>query len=270
MVRRNYSIRIPEEQIEKVYSFLSKQGLREREVEHSLWSFEGEEVYLTMYPSGILLIQGREGEKWSEEVLGILETPQEPVAGCDEAGKGDIFGPLVICCAVIPPENFLEVLKVAPKDSKKLKKDLERKAEALRKLVKVRCITLMPERFNELYKRYKNINRLMDDAYKRIVERVREEFAPSKIVIDRYSGRDPFQRFKEVEFVEKGERDVAVSVASIIAKDKFLRRIRELEETFGIKIPLSGSLEAKELARRLKREDPELARKLLKEPFTLS
>jgi len=41
------------------------------------------------------------------------------LVGCDEAGKGDVFGPLVVCCALIRPENFHKVLELAPKDSKK-------------------------------------------------------------------------------------------------------------------------------------------------------
>ncbi len=266
-MRRNYTLRIPHDQKENILKSLLSCGLKDRKVENALWSLEGEGVYITMYDSGILLIQGPEAMKWTESVLKAIEVPSKPVCGCDEVGKGDIFGPIVLCCVVITPKNYISVLKVAPKDSKKLKgKDVLAKANLLRELIHTKCIVIMPERFNELYTRYRNVNRLMDDAYRKLIETLRE-YEPARIVVDKYSQVNPFQSIKEVEFLEKGERDVAVSVASIIAREKFLKRIEELEREYGIKIPLGGNSQAKALAKKLVKREPEIARKLIKLSF---
>lgn len=262
------AIRVPEEQIGKVKDLLRKHGFRVRDVKNTLWSYEGEGIYFNMYPSGTLLVQGKDAERWGEEILSLIEVPERSVAGCDEVGKGDIFGPLVLCCAVIPPENFRKVLALNPKDSKLMKdEELLKKAERLRKFVRGRCITLMPERFNELYERYRNVNRLMDSAYMKILKSVQEEFSPLRVVVDKYSSRNPFQGLKSVEFMEKGEKDVAVSVASILAREKFLKKLKELEECYGVRIPKGASGEAKSEARSIASRDPELARRLLKLSF---
>lgn len=259
------AIRIPEGEVEKVEEFLRRSGLKERKVKNTLWSYEGEGVYLNMHPSKTLLIQGRDSEAWAERVLSLIDVPEGPLGGCDEAGKGDIFGPLVLCCAVLTPENFRKVLSLNPKDSKLLEdEEVMRKAEALRGLVQFKCITLMPERLNELYERYGNLNRLMDDAYLKILEYMLKEFYPLRVVVDRYSIKNPFIGLERVLFLEKGERDVAVSVASILARGKFLKKLREMEETYGVKIPKGASKEAKAEAQKLLRGNPELARRLVK------
>ncbi|RLJ70337.1 ribonuclease HIII [Hydrogenivirga caldilitoris] len=259
------ALRLPQEEIEKVETSLKESGLKPRKVKNTLWSYEGKGIYFNMYPSGTLLIQGKDAEGWASKVLGVIEYPRFPLAGCDEVGKGDIFGPLVLCCAVIPPENFKKVLLLNPKDSKLLKdEDIMKKAQELRKLVKVKCITLMPERFNELYKKYRNINRLMDDAYKKLIDEVSREFNPGRIVVDRYSSRNPFQSYSRVEFIEKGERDIAVSVASMLAREKYLTKLKELEKDNNIEIPKGAGSHVREFANQLKRKNPTLAQRLIK------
>ncbi len=262
------ALRIPEGYQQKIREHLKELGFKERHVKNALWSFEGEGVYVSMFPSGTLLIQGKDADPLEEEVLSLIEVPDGPVAGCDEAGKGDIFGPLVLCCAVICPENFREVLRANPKDSKSMKdEEVLRKAKKLRGIVRRRCINIKPERFNELYPRYGNLNRLMDAAYRKIVDQIRDESSPSKVVIDAYSCRNPFEGVEGVVFVEKGERDVAVSVASILARERFLRSLRDMEAELGSKVPKGASSEAMELARELLRKDPKLASRLIKLSF---
>ena len=266
--RKNVSLKVPLEQVDRVKELLESEGLREREVKNTLWSYEGDEVYMNMYPSGTLLIQGKGAEAWADRILERIEVPEGPLAGCDEVGKGDLFGPLVLCCAVVSPENFKKVLSISPKDSKSMKDDeLLKRAEKLKKYVNRRCIVLMPERFNELYREYGNINRLMDDAYRKLVQSIVRDFKPVRVVIDRYSFRNPFQDMGVVDFLEKGERDVVVSVASMLARAKFLEKLRELEDKYRLKLPKGASSEAKRLAQQLKIEDPELANALIKSSF---
>ncbi len=264
------TLRIPHDQIEKVRELLER-SLKERRIQNALFSFEGGGVYLTLYPSGVLVVQGRGAEEWIERVLEIIELPEGPLAGCDEAGKGEIFGPLVLCCAVIPPENYREVLRVAPKDTKRMDdEEVIEKAELLKPLVKLRCVNLRPERFNALYEKYGNLNRLMDDAYRKLVERVAEEFSPHRVVVDAYSSRSPFER-EGVLFEKKAEdRYPEVSVASILAKSRYLKELDQLGGELSLKLPRGSGREARELAESLLRSDPEKARRLVKLTFVQS
>ena len=271
MSRNNYSIRIPHESIEELKDFFTQKGLERREVKNTLWSYKGDNLFVNMYPSGVLLIQGSNTEEWVEDIVNFIKLPEGPLAGCDEVGKGDIFGPLVLCCAVIPPENFREVLKLCPKDSKNMKdSEIIKKAGKLSRLVNYKCINLMPERFNQLYDKYKNINRLMDDAYRKLIETLQQEHKPLRIVVDKYSPTNPFQDMNNLVFMEKGEKDIAVSVASIIARSKFLRKIRELEEIHGIPIPRGASGNAKGYAKEILKTKAGLAEKVIKTSFIQS
>ena len=262
------SLRIPEGNENKIEDLLKEEGFVREEAEHSLWKYRKGNTHITMYKTGVLVVQGDEVERWTGKILGLIDLPFGKVAGCDEAGKGDIFGSLVLCCAVIEPENFLKVLEVCPKDSKRMKdEEIRKKALRLKRLVSYKCINIRPERFNQLYGELKNMNRLLDSAYLRLISTIKEEFSPRRIVVDQYSSRNPFQHIKEVEFLEKGEREVAVSVASILAREKFLRGLDELGKEYGLSLPKGASSEAKHLAKELKKKDPELLRKVAKEAF---
>ncbi len=257
------SLKIPPGQEVKVREFLAEM-FRERDVPNALWSFEGGGVYFTLYPSGVLLIQGKDTEVWAEKVLDLIEVPDGSVAGCDEVGKGDIFGPLVLCCAVIKPENYRNVLKVAPRDSKRLADDkVIKKALDLRNLVDYRFVNITPERFNQIYSEFKNINRILDAGYRKLIRWALEK-EPVSITVDAYTRGNPFQEVKGVRFVNEGEREVEVAVASLLARAKFLSEIRKLETLYGEKIPKGSSEKAVRKARELIRKDPERARKLVK------
>ena len=258
------TLRIPCEEAQKLKDRLTDLGLEPRKVEHTLWSLKGEGVYLNLYNSCVLLIQGKKAKEWKEKVLSLLSVPKRPVGGCDESGKGDIFGPLVLCCAVIKPENFLRVLELTPKDSKKMKdEEVEEKAPLLKKLVMVKCIKILPERFNRLYEEMGSVNRIMDKAYLRILKEF-ESAPPERVIVDAYREGNPFSSYGWVRMEKKGERDVAVSCAGIIARWKFLKTLKELEDIHGVKLPKGASEEVKTKAYKILQRDPALARKLIK------
>ncbi len=268
---RNLTIRVPEDQTEKVRSALKAEGMKEREVSNTLWSLEGEGVYANMYPSGILLLQGQRAENFYRTVLESIQVPSKPLCGCDEAGKGDIFGPLVLSCCVIEPSNFLAVLSLSPKDSKRLRDgEITAMYRKLKDHVFSRSIVLSPERFNQLYERTPNINRIMDRAYRRLIDEVLKIYPYASVVIDAYSARNPFQDRKEVRFETKGERFVEVSCASIIARYKFIKGLKELSQLAGTDLPKGASPEARKLAGKILSQNPELARRLLKLSFVKS
>ncbi len=271
MPKKNVTIRVPEDQIEVVRDSLKAQGMSERKVSNTLWSLEGEGIYANMYSSGILLLQGTRAEDFFRIVLRSLKIPAKPLCGCDEAGKGDLFGPLVLSCCVIEPSNFLEALSIAPRDSKRLRdEEVTTMYQRLKEHLFARSIVLNPERFNELYEKNQNINRIMDTAYRKLIGEVLKVYPDASIVIDAYSGRNPFQNFKGVRFETKGERFVEVSCASIIARYKFIKGLEELSKLAGIDLPKGASSEARNLAGRILSKNPELARKLLKLSFVRS
>jgi len=250
------SVKIPKGQEEKVFQSLKEKGFKERDIPNALWSLCNKEVCITLYPSNTLLLQGKELESWESFILSLIDIPQEVEIGCDEAGKGDIFGPLVLCCAVIEPSNYLEVLSVAPKDSKALRdEELLKKVEKLSKVVKRKCMSLEPERLNELHRELKNLNRVLDKAYAKLLEEMRKSYK-GRVFVDAYSHRSPFG--PDVVFEPKGERYLSVAVASMFARAKFLMWLKERD------LPKGSSKDAISLAKKLLKENPEEAKRLLK------
>ncbi|MEQ1824287.1 MAG: ribonuclease HIII, partial [Fimbriimonadaceae bacterium] len=82
-----------------------------------------------------------------------------PRIGIDESGKGDYFGPLVIAACYVGPEHLAELDGVM--DSKKL---TDAKALSLAVNIRRACphaiVAIGPEKYNELYARILNLNKL--------------------------------------------------------------------------------------------------------------
>lgn len=255
----NVSLRLPEEYYRQVREYLKGMGFREREVLYALWSVCKEGTCATLYPSGSLLLQGKESKHLADLILSLIETPQNVMVGCDESGKGDVFGPLVVCCVVIFPSSYKKVLSIAPKDCKLLKdEELCKKGESLSGLVDARCVIYEPERLNELYDELKNLNKILDRAYGELIKELRKEYSV-EIRIDAYSLRNPFGN--TVIFEPKGERDIAVSVASMFARAKFLEWLKQ----YGL--PKGASKSVMKVAKEMFQKDPKRAKKLLKTFF---
>jgi len=109
----------------------------------------------------------------NELVLGeidmfVKETiKEEPDAyiGTDETGKGDIFGPLVVAGVFVNEKTKVRLRKLGVKDSKELTDstiwEMAKKIAAVEGL-QFKVISVEPESYNQLYDKYKNINKLLD------------------------------------------------------------------------------------------------------------
>lgn len=163
--------------------------------------------------------------------------------GVDESGKGDFFGPLVVAACYVGPEHLAELDGV--KDSKKLTDAI---ATRLAVRIKAVCphsvIAIGPAKYNELYEKFRNLNKMLAWGHARAIENVLD-LRPCKLVIsDQFADpaglrRALFAKGKEVELqsIVRAESDIAVAAASILARAEFLRRLRMLGEEFEVDLP---------------------------------
>jgi len=185
---------------ESLRRLLKEKGLKEVEHQHALWAFEGKGFRVFYYPTGTLGVAGKREREVAERLLKRIKPRR--VAGCDEAGKGDLFGPLVVCCACLEEESYGKVISLNPRDTKRLSdKRLFMLAEKLRPLVKVFCEEVSPERYNRLREKLGSVNALLDQLYGKLIERVKRECRPEEIVVDAYREESPFEG---VKWVKKG------------------------------------------------------------------
>ncbi len=130
------------------------------------------------------------------------------VAGCDEAGRGPLFGP-VVCASVILPHNFiLEGLN----DSKKLteKKREEYYPIIMEKALSVGVSIISPEEIDEI-----NIYEASRQGMLRAIESMK--IKPDYIITDAM----PLDGFTSVphEAIIKGDaKSITIAAASVVAK----------------------------------------------------
>ncbi len=180
--------------------------------------------------------------------------------GMDESGKGDYFGPLVLCGFILNDnvKNVLDELGVA--DSKKLthKKNLqiyEILKKDLRNFYKVKII--MPDEYNEsietFSKQNKKLNHLLGQAYSWLIRDFNDK--KSVYLIDKFSDERFIKEFLGNDYnlvlKERAETYTGVAAASIIARSVFLENMLELSQEAGLELPLGAGKKCDETAKNL-------------------
>jgi len=163
--------------------------------------------------------------------------------GVDESGKGDYFGPLVIAACYVGPEHLSELEGV--KDSKKLSDPVAlRLAASIRRVCPCSVVAIGPKKYNELYTKFKNLNRLLAWGHARAIENVLDIRPCGLAISDQFADpfglrRALFEKGKQVELrsLVRAESDIAVAAASILARAEFLNRLKRLSDEFGVCLP---------------------------------
>lgn len=177
--------------------------------------------------------------------------PAEPGRiGTDESGKGDFFGPLVVAAFFLPDGQEGVLRELGVKDSKRTSDARCREiAEILKKGYPYHSvIAIGPEKYNELYGKLRNLNRLLAWGHARAIENILERIPAGRAVTDKF-GDEKFVRNallkkgREIELVQmpRAEEDAAVAAASILARAEFLTRLHFLSKDVGVDLPKGAS-----------------------------
>ncbi|MFM8551929.1 MAG: ribonuclease HIII [Nitrospiraceae bacterium] len=178
--------------------------------------------------------------------------------GIDESGKGDYFGPLVIAAAYVTPELEPDLRLMEVRDSKRISDGrILEMARDLKQVCRHSIVAIGPERYNELYKKIKNLNRLLAWGHARALENLLEQ-VPCELAIADQFGDERFvlnalqDKGKRIRLLQrtKAESDLAVAAASILARAEFLLRLKRLADDIGLPLPKGASPQV-ELAGRM-------------------
>ena len=226
-----------------------------------------EEIPLNIYFSskkGIsTVIGGAPNNKLRPLLQKILNQKIDPVqtdhnwklwAGTDESGKGDFFGPLVVCGFICNKAMLPTLKKLGVKDSKLLKDgDIEKIAKQLyaRFFGNVETIILHPSKYNELYEQFrkqnKKLNELLAWMHGRVILNLKKNHKFEGAVVDRFaSDKTLLSSLKDLKNINlqhriKAEDDLAVASASIIARYLYLKKMKELSEKYEVELPKGAS-----------------------------
>ena len=264
--KTSFTYELTNDQQELLLGVMLNGNYRKREVPYSLWSIEGDHFNATLYEKEKhgkrkLCVQGSKAEDFvlfvlEPHVLGAATLGYEtilnpdlvaPHAGSDESGKGDYFGPLVVCCAYTDEALSEKMQEMGVKDCKQMSdKSVLTAGAKLRALLGptgYAVVKLGPAAYNRLYSKIKNINRMLAWAHGTAIEELLEKRQSCpRVVVDQFAPTEStiLRALKtrgkaiKVEQRHKAESDIAVAAASVIAREIFLRDIMKMgEEIFG-------------------------------------
>ena len=264
--KTSFTYELTNDQQELLLGVMLNGNYRKREVPYSLWSIEGDHFNATLYEKEKhgkrkLCVQGSKAEDFvlfvlEPHVLGAATLGYEtilnpdlvaPHAGSDESGKGDYFGPLVVCCAYTDEALSEKMQEMGVKDCKQMSdKSVLTAGAKLRALLGptgYAVVKLGPAAYNRLYSKIKNINRMLAWAHGTAIEELLgKRHACPRVVVDQFAPTEStiLRALKtrgkaiKVEQRHKAESDIAVAAASVIAREIFLRDIMKMgEEIFG-------------------------------------
>jgi ribonuclease HIII len=262
------------EQVEKLRPLLAERGFTFSEKPYTLYAAAKDKLNVIVYEKGPkVLLQGRGLEDFitfvmEPEILGEARLGYEdvhdpelfsPHFGVDESGKGDLFGPLVIAGVYVDGELARQLRDAGIRDSKGIGTDkkIRELAEVIRKSGAPHEIMVIgPEKYNQLYAKIGNLNRLLAWGHARIIENlcVRVPACP-RALSDKFADARVLQkalmengRKIQLDQRTKAESDYAVAAASILAREGFIDWLDRNGGELGITLAKGVSAKVKDAA----------------------
>jgi ribonuclease HIII len=254
-----FTAKILPEQRAKLQADLEEQGFAFTKPIYTVFSAKKKGVVCTLYESGSLVVQGKEMGDFIEfylepEVLNDFKYSHPeadvtldltPRIGLDEAGKGDFFGPLSIGGVYADSEEIKKLRELGVKDSKRFSDDsILKLARKIRAAYPYTVIRLFPHKYNELYTRFKNLNRLLAWAHTAALGDLSQKTGCKKAILDQFADRRVAeealkQKRIDVDLVQRvrGEEDPVVAAASILARAGFLEGMETLSQEIDFVLP---------------------------------
>lgn len=270
-----YNTPLTAEQAAKLKTLLRDEGYTFETRPYTLYFAQKNKLTIAVYEKGPkAVIQGRGTQEFvqfrlepdilGEAKLGYEEVlnPEmyEPHFGVDESGKGDFFGPLVIAGVYVDRDLARHFHDLGITDSKRITSDkrIRDLAEGIRRSRAPQSVVAIgPERYNELFPKFRNLNRLLAWGHARIIENLcalrpdcpralSDKFADVRVL-----ERALMEKGRTIRLDQrtKAESDFAVAAASILAREKFISWLDATGSRLGVTLPRGVSAAVKEAAR---------------------
>jgi ribonuclease HIII len=244
---------------------------------YTLFAGKKKGVSCTLYQSGKLVVQGKDMGEFIEfylepEVLKVFEygkvaaavkaiegQDMTPHIGVDEAGKGDFFGPLCIGGLLAGEGQVERLQELGVRDSKGLSDPVIVKlARAIRAEFAYEVVRIFPSKYNEMYSQFQNLNKLLAWGHARVIETLAERGECAYALVDQFAAEWVVENALKKRGVTlelrqrtKGESDLVVAGASILARAAFVDGIDRLSDEIGIPLPKGASSKVIEAGRKV-------------------
>jgi ribonuclease HIII len=286
---------ITTDQAEKLRALLEGRGWEFAERPYTLYFAQKDKLTIAVYEKGPkLVVQGRGTEEFVQFTLEpeILEEAKvgyeevhnpemfAPHFGIDESGKGDFFGPLVIAGCYVNRDIAHEFLDAGIQDSKRIGSDqrIRDLSDFIRKTpgVASNVVLIGPEKYNQLYRKFTNLNELLAWGHARVIENLLEMQPDCPRALSDQFGNPRLikaallERGRKIQLDQrtKAESDLAVAAASILAREAFINWLQRTGKTYRINLPRGASGAVKTAAKELvSKAGPEILEKVAKTHF---
>lgn len=255
-------------QAARLREVLEERGYEFEEKPHTLYAAKKGKLNIAVYAKGPkVLIQGKETEEFitfllEPEILGEAKLGYEeeldpemfaPHFGIDESGKGDYFGPLVIAGAYTDSPVARALKAAGVMDSKRIAsaKRIRELAAKIREVpgIATSVVAIGPERYNQMFGSFGNLNRLLAWGHAKVIENLAAQRPQCpRALSDQFARPEVLARALKQQGVDiqldqrtKGESDIAVAAASILARERFIDWIDKTSAAGGITLPLGAS-----------------------------
>jgi len=291
----SYTHPLTREQATRLRALLEELGFDFSPKQYTLFFAQKNKLSVAVYEKGPkVLVQGRDVEEFvqfelepkilCEAKLGYEEvhSPEmfEPHFGVDESGKGDFFGPLVISGVYADRGIGRKLLDAGVVDSKRIGSDtrIRALADTIRKssLGLAETVLIGPAKYNELYEKFGNLNKLLGWGHARVIENLlakkpacprslSDQFADARVIS---ASLLKHGRKIAIEQRPRAESDIAVAAASIVAREAFINWLERKSKELGIRLERGVSPSVKDTARKLvEMNGPDALREVAKVHF---
>lgn len=278
MALSSHTAPLTPDQAKRLREVLEERGYEFEEKPHTLYAAKKGKLHVAVYAKGPkVLIQGKDTEDFitfllEPEVLGEARLGYEeeldpemfaPHFGIDESGKGDYFGPLVIAGAYTDASVARALKAAGVMDSKRISsaKRIRELAEKIRAVpgIATSVVAIGPERYNEMFRSFGNLNRLLAWGHAKVIANLAAQRPQCpRALSDQFARPEVLARALKQQGVgirldqrTKGESDIAVAAASILARERFIDWMDKTSAAGGVTLPLGASAAVIEAAREI-------------------
>ncbi len=240
-VMSTFSFKLSEDKIAKLKETF-REYIKENRNEYVDTFIQKDDLTVTIYKSGKVVFQGNDAFFYASA---YIDTKKSRQAGSDEVGTGDVFGPVVVCAAIVEEKDYELIERLHITDSKQLTDTyILQIGPQLIESFKHSLLILDNVTYNRVHET-DNLNAIKAKMHNKAYLNMKAKGyqIPKAAYVDQFCPEDDYYRYlvneKEVYhdliFETKAESKYpAVAVGSIISRYAFLQYMQKLEQQYSM------------------------------------
>jgi len=235
----NFSFKLSPEKID-VLKQTFKEYIKPNKNEYIDTFIQKEDLTISIYTSNKVVFQGNDAFFYAQAYLDVKKNRQ---AGSDEVGTGDVFGPVVVCAAIVEEDDYPFIEENHITDSKQLTdQHILNIGQKVIERFKHSVLILDNLKYNEVHQKY-NLNAIKAQMHNQAYINLKNKgySIPKAAYVDQFCSVDSYYEYlkdkqdiyHDLIFETKAESSYpAVAVASVISRYTFLKYMEKMNKDY--------------------------------------